>query len=185
MQSQRAFEREGLPIGNHDDLNDSVLKKNETRNILDIGQDTASCNSGGRKKMPMVQGKEIITMFNHHGHCINYWECEQSDTKWAETRLSQFQEEDGYYQTTLPWNISSGTFVQSAADNADYLQDSVDGNQSIHVMSMAFYQGEFALDPKYLSFPAQNIKPWPDGLASRRNLKTWVYLRLRLARTCV
>ena len=28
------------------------------------------------------------------------------------------------------------------------------------------------------------FKPWPNGLVSRRKLKTWVYLRLRLARTC-
>ena len=93
----------------------------------------------------------------HHGHCINYWECEQSDTKWAEISLNQFEEEDGYYQATLPSNIASGTFVQSAADNADYLQDSVDGNESVHVLSMAFYQGGFALDPKSLVLPAQNI----------------------------
>ena len=29
------------------------------------------------------------------------------------------------------------------------------------------------------------LKPWPNGVASRRKLKTWVYLRLRLARPCV
>ena len=52
---------------------------------------------------------------------------------------NEFEEEDGYYQATLPSNIASGTFVQSAADNADYLQDSVDGiNESGHVMTMAF-----------------------------------------------
>ena len=28
------------------------------------------------------------------------------------------------------------------------------------------------------------LKPWPNGVASRRKLKTWVYLRLRLARPC-
>ena len=27
-------------------------------------------------------------------------------------------------------------------------------------------------------------KPWPNGVSSRRTLKTWVYLRLRLARPC-
>ena len=32
LQSQRAFERERLQIGNHKDLNESVLKENETRN---------------------------------------------------------------------------------------------------------------------------------------------------------
>ena len=71
--------------------------------------------------------------------------------------MNQFEEEDGYYQAVLPSNIASGTFVQSAADNADYLQDSVDGNESVHVMSMAFYQGGFALDPKNLVLPAKNI----------------------------
>jgi len=68
LQSRRTFEGEGLPIDDHKDLNESVVKKNETRNILAIGQDIISCNSGGRKKMQknvgltlamktMVQGK--------------------------------------------------------------------------------------------------------------------------------
>ena len=40
----------------------------------------------------------------------------------------------------------------------DYLTDSLNGNESVHVMSLAFiYQGGFALDPKNLMFPAQNI----------------------------
>ena len=30
-----------------------------------------------------------------------------------------------------------------------------------------------------------NLKPWPNGVASRRKLKTGLYLRLRLARACV
>ena len=29
------------------------------------------------------------------------------------------------------------------------------------------------------------LKPWSNGLASSRKFKTWVYLRLRLARPCV
>ena len=62
----------------------------------------------------MGQGKEIITlntMLNHNGQCINYWECEHSDTKWAEISLNQFEEEDGYYQATLPSNIASGVHL--------------------------------------------------------------------------
>ena len=163
LQTQKAFEREGLPIGNLKDLNESVLKENETRNILAVCQVILSCNSGGRKKMPkhvglglamktMVQGKEIITLLNHHGHYINYWECEQSDAKWADISLNQFEEDDGYYQAILPSNIASGTFVQSAADNADYLQDRVDGNHNVHVMSMAFYQGVFCTRSKEPGF---------------------------------
>ena len=30
-----------------------------------------------------------------------------------------------------------------------------------------------------------NIKPWSNGLASRRKWKTWVYLQLRLPKACV
>ena len=40
LQSQTAFEGEGLPIDDHKDLNESVLKENETRNILAIGKDS-------------------------------------------------------------------------------------------------------------------------------------------------
>ena len=31
----------------------------------------------------------------------------------------------------------------------------------------------------------RKVKSWPNGVASRRKLKTWIYLRLRLARPCV
>ena len=58
LQSQRAFDREGQPIGNHKDLNESVIKENETRNILAIGQDIVSCNSGERKKIRPWAGYE-------------------------------------------------------------------------------------------------------------------------------
>ena len=33
-----------------------------------------------------------------------------------------------------------------------------------------------------LPFYLTAVKPWPNGLASRRKFKIWVYLRLRLAR---
>lgn len=138
MQSQRSFEGEQQPIEDLSDWDECGLKEAETRNVLAIGQDIVSCNSGGRKKMPknvglglaiktMVRGKEIIKMLNHHGHSINYWECEQIDTKWAELSLNQFEDGGGYYQAILPSNIAIGTFVQSAADNADYVQDTLDG----------------------------------------------------------
>ena len=64
---------------------------------------------------------------------------------------------DGYYPAILPSNIVSGTFVQSAADNADYLQDTLDGNEIVHMMNMAFCQGVLALTPKNLVRPAQNF----------------------------
>ena len=42
---------------------------------------------------------------------------------------------------------------------------------------------------KYLLFVSEYlphcVKPWLNGVASRRKLKTWIYLRLRLARSCL
>ena len=40
-------------------------------------------------------------------------------------------------------------------------------------------------DPLLRGFKKGVLKPWPNGVASSRKLRTWVYLRLRLARTCV
>ena len=39
---------------------------------------------------------------------------------------------------------------------------------------------------RIITFPcAFDLKPWLNGVASKRKLKSWVYLRLRLARPCV
>ena len=41
------------------------------------------------------------------------------------------------------------------------------------------YDGQLSLNQH------KTLKPWPNGVASGRKLKTWVYLSLRLARPCV
>lgn len=51
------------------------------------------------------------------------------------------RDEAGYYQGILRSNFESGTFVQSAADNTDYVQDMLDRKESIHIMSMVFLRG--------------------------------------------
>ena len=60
------------------------------------------------------------------------------------------------------------------------MQNCVDGNESVHVMSTAFYQGGFALDPKHLVLPAQNISKvrGRDELAftSKKPVPTYVKL---------
>ena len=47
-----------------------------------------------------------------------------------------------------------------------------EGNAILHFVIIFFLRQEFAL------------KPWPKGVASRSKLKTWIYLRRRLARAC-
>jgi len=161
-QSQRVHDTEVAPIDDQVEEDEVDMKADETRKILAIGQDIIACNSSGRKKMPknvglgialktMVRGKEIITMLNHHGHCVNYWDCEQTETRWAEISLNRFDEGEGYYQAILPSSIEPDVFAQCAADNADYVEDTLDGKDSVHVMSIAFYQGGFPLNPNELT----------------------------------
>ena len=47
-------------------------------------------------------------------------------------------------------------------------------------------QGKSGSSEVNIIFPfPHSLKPWSNGLASSRKLKTWVHLRLRLARPCV
>ena len=61
----------------------SNMKASTERKVLSIAQDIVFQFSGGRTKMPknvglglavrnLVHSKEIITMLNRNGHCINY-----------------------------------------------------------------------------------------------------------------
>lgn len=138
MQSQRSLNGEQTIISDESDFNNADAPKSETRKILSIAQDIVTCYSCARKKMPknvglglaiktMVRGKEIIQMLNRLGHSMNYWECQQVETEWAELSLEKFCDGEGCYQAILPSNIIKGTFVESAADNVDFLQDTVDG----------------------------------------------------------
>ena len=70
-----------------------------------------------------MHSKEIIIMLNHHGHCINYRECEQIDSSWTISVMKAYGEQDGYYRGVVPSNINPGQFVESAAHDADFLQD--------------------------------------------------------------
>ena len=51
--------------------------------------------------------------------------------------------------------------MQSSADNADYLQDIPDGNETVHETNMAFYQGGFSLDQKNLVLAFTSTTPLP------------------------
>ena len=41
------------------------------------------------------------------------------------------------------------------------------------------------LNPNFTVQAGGHVRPWPNGVTSRRKFSTWVYLRLRLARPCV
>ena len=94
---------------------------------------------------------------NCNGHCINYWECEEIKTTWATSIKETFKNEGGYYTAVVPSNIVPSEFVQSAADNADFLQDTKSGRYSFHVMSIAYYQPGCALQPELLVCHPPNV----------------------------
>ena len=127
------------------DVNYSELK------CLSICQDIISAFSQGAKKMPkqlglaltiksMYRGKEITRMLNKLGHCSNYWEASEIDTKWAQDILDNNEDFNGYYQATVPSNIISGYFVQAAADNSNYLLETLTGKASVDIMSISYFQ---------------------------------------------
>ena len=72
---------------------------------------------------------------------------------------------------------------------ADYPPISLVSNRLMDVTQLALtwvgWPNGFDLDQserKTSQVSASARKPWPNGVARRRKLKTWVYLRLRLAR---
>ena len=50
---------------------------------------------------------------------------------------------------------------------------------------IVFYRSSTSKNVFWKIFQPRVLKPWSNGLASSRKLKTWVYLRLRLAGPCV
>ena len=64
-------------------------------------------------------------------------------------------------------------------DNKGYNWENPGGIQISYVTQVSLRLLQF------LSKVDMRLKPWPNRLASRRKLKTWIYLQLRLARPCV
>ena len=127
-------------------LEDSDIKP------LSIAQDIIFIKSKGRKKMPKhtglaislkssIRSKEFITCLNKLGHSLSYDDALRIETTWASGLL---EAEEGY--TTIPSNITPGSFIQAAFDNGDYGQD----NASQHVTNTVLYQhqnGSFTSAP--------------------------------------
>ena len=118
--SQRKFDEPDKTM--EESAND--IQENAERKVLSIAQDIINTYSNGRKKMPKHVGlgltirnlvhtcsKEITTMLNHHGHFVNYWECEQIHTSWAISVMKAYAEKDGYYKAVVQSNINPGQFI--------------------------------------------------------------------------
>ncbi|KAK3754205.1 hypothetical protein QZH41_003312 [Actinostola sp. cb2023] len=70
------------------------------------------------------------------GHCCSYDEIRAVETSIALVVLAKTEE----YGTAIPTNISHGPFVQLAADNNDFSEETLDGKNTTHATTMVIYQ---------------------------------------------
>ncbi|KAK3700422.1 hypothetical protein QZH41_004482 [Actinostola sp. cb2023] len=117
------------------DVEDASTNAADERRILSIAQDIIHCSSNARVKTPKHIGlamsvhhstgsKQIVTLLNSMGYCSSYDELKSVDTSLASEVLAKSEE----YGTVLPSNISLGSFVQIAADNNDFNEETLDEN---------------------------------------------------------
>ncbi|KAK3729921.1 hypothetical protein QZH41_018079 [Actinostola sp. cb2023] len=115
------------------DVEDASTNAADERRILSIAQDIIHCSSNARVKTPKHIGlamsvhhstgsKQIVTLLNRMGYCSSYDERKSVDTSLASEVLAKSEE----YGTVLPSNISLGSFVQIAADNNDFNEETLD-----------------------------------------------------------
>ena len=111
----------------------------DERKVLCLAQDVIHCVSHGRVKLPKHLGlaisvrhltvsKQLVSILNRMGHCSCYSEIESVETGLARECLAKL-ERDG---TVIPSNITSGTFIQFAADNNDINKETLDGKNTTH-----------------------------------------------------
>ena len=124
----------------------------DERRMLAICQDILYCSSHGRLKTPKHTGlamsvhhltgsKQIIAMLNRLGHCVSYDETQILDTSLASEVMLKSSE----YGVVIPSIIRSGPFIQAAADNLDFTEETLDGKHTTHVTTLVLYQrGHFS-----------------------------------------
>ena len=72
------------------------------------------------------------------GHCSSYSEIQEVDIGLA-MEVTATAEQFG---TAVPSNISLGPFIQFAADNNDFKEETLDGKNTTHATTMVIYQRE-------------------------------------------
>ena len=87
-------------------------------------------------------------LLNRLGHSISYDEVVKLEKSFVEQTLS----DQGDNNLAIPTNISPGTFVQAAACNLDFNEQTLDGKNTTHVTTLVLYQqtdnGNFGAEVK-------------------------------------
>ncbi|KAI8487179.1 hypothetical protein Bbelb_349770 [Branchiostoma belcheri] len=93
----------------------------------------------------MTGSKQLVQMLNRLGHCCSYDEVEVIDTSLAMEVIAKSEN----YGVVIPTNISPGAFIQVAADNNDFKEETLDGKKTTHATTIVVYQKQqFGPKPK-------------------------------------
>ena len=140
------------------DQKETSSRSDTHRLILSIAQDIIfACNRSvltpkhiglGITAKHLTGSKEIIKLLNRLGHSISYDEVVKLEKSFVEQTLS----DQGDNNLAIPTNISPGTFVQAAADNLDFNEQTLEGKNTTHVTTLVLYQqtdnGNFGAEVK-------------------------------------
>ena len=129
------------------EISSACKRIEDERKVLTISQDIIHSASNARVKLPKQIGlamavhhltgsKVLITLLNRMGHCSSYSEVQEVDTSLA-MEVTAMAEQFG---TVVPCNISTGPFIQFAADNNDLKEETLDGKNTTHATTMVVYQ---------------------------------------------
>ena len=129
------------------EISSACKRIEDERKVLTISQDIIHSASNARLKLPKQIGlamavhhltgsKVLITLLNRMGHCSSYSEVQEVDTSLA-MEVTAMAEQFG---TAVPSNISTGPFIQFAADNNDLKEETLDGKNTTHATTMVVYQ---------------------------------------------
>ncbi len=120
----------------------------EERKVLSLGQDLVYAVSNGRVITPKHIGvgmtvkhktnsKYMLNLLNHAGHSVSYSEVQKIDKSIANTNKQIAIANDIY----IPTNIKKGHgFIHGAADNIDFMEETINGKGTTHATSMVLYQ---------------------------------------------
>lgn len=127
-------------------VKEKSLKPHIHRRILSLAQDLIfACCKGiltpkhiglGVTVKHMTGSKELVRILNRFGHCISYDEVVKLEKGFVEQNVANYKEND----VVIPSNISPGKFVQAAADNLDFNEETLDGKHTTHATTLVLYQ---------------------------------------------
>ena len=123
------------------------ISENYHNAILSLGQDLVWLLSNGRKPTPkhiglamtikhLTGSKQMVSVINRCGHCASYPTIQRFETSLAVDYITKRSEEG----IVLPSNIFPGSFIQAAADNIDFQEETIDGKLTTHATSLVLYQ---------------------------------------------